>query len=85
MKCRYQVMLAMSALSIAGLAMAGEPAAETTATTMAAFSVLDADKDGKLSPAEATADQKVADQFVAADSNKDGYLEPTEYQAIAKS
>ena len=41
-------------------------------------------KDGKISASEATANQKVADQFVAADKNQDGYLDQSEFAAITQ-
>jgi Ca2+-binding EF-hand superfamily protein len=71
---------------MSGLAFADESPTQAAAdTTTAAFTQLDADKDGRISPAEAAASQKVADKFVAADKNQDGYLDPVEFSAIAKS
>ena len=89
MNRKFQLMFAVGALSIAGasmanLAVADEPVQSVAAST-AKFSALDTDKDGRISPAEASADPKVAEQFVAADANKDGYLDPVEFQAISKS
>ena len=89
MNRKYQLMFAVGALSIANasmteLAMADEPVQSVAAST-ATFSAIDADKDGRISPSEASADPKIADKFVAADANKDGYLDPAEFQAISKS
>jgi hypothetical protein len=89
MNRKYQLLFAVGALSIAGasmanLAVADEPVQSAAAST-ATFSALDADKDGRISPSEASADPKIADQFVAADTNKDGYLDPAEFQALSKS
>jgi Ca2+-binding EF-hand superfamily protein len=85
MKRRYQLVLAMSALSVAGSVMADEPTQQAAANTASTFAALDVDKDGKISPSEATADTQIADKFVAADKNQDGYLDTSEYQSIAKS
>ncbi|HZF17141.1 MAG TPA: hypothetical protein VE046_14480 [Steroidobacteraceae bacterium] len=85
MNRKFCLALAVGALSVAGLSLAEEPTASPTSgdTTMT-FSKLDADKDGKISASEATASQKVADQFVAADKNQDGYLDQSEFSAISK-
>ncbi len=89
MNRKFTLALAAGALSIAGLSLADEPmktpAASTTADTTVTFSKLDTDKDGKISASEATANQKVADQFVAADKNQDGYLDQSEFAAITQS
>jgi hypothetical protein len=53
------------------------------AETPAAFSQLDADKDGRLSAMEAANDSKLAAGFTQADTDKDGYLSSAEYQAMA--
>ena len=89
MNRKFTLVLAAGALSIAGLSLADEPttapAASTTADTTVTFSKLDTDKDGKISASEATANQKVADGFVAADKNQDGYLDQAEFAAISQS
>jgi hypothetical protein len=46
-----------------------------------AFSTLDTNKDGKLSPAEARADPELAMDFEMLDLNHDGFLTPTEFAA----
>ncbi|MGH8263790.1 MAG: EF-hand domain-containing protein [Steroidobacteraceae bacterium] len=88
MNRKFTLALAVGALSIAGLSLADEPTkapASSTADTTVSFSKLDTDHDGKISASEATANQKVADQFVAADKNQDGYLDQSEFAAITQS
>jgi len=45
--------------------------------TSAQFDTLDTNRDGRLSPAEATSDSKIV--FTKADRNGDGYLDGSEY------
>ena len=45
--------------------------------TSAQFDTLDSNRDGRLSPAEATSDSKIV--FTTADKNGDGYLDGSEY------
>lgn len=89
MNCKLKLAMAAGALSIAGVAFADEPnstaANAPQSDTTVTFSKLDTDKDGKISASEATANQKVADQFVAADKNQDGYLDQSEFAAINAS
>ena len=49
--------------------------------TSSQFSALDADRDGRLSPAEAAKDTKVV--FSTADKNGDGYLDASEYSSTS--
>src|SRR5690606_17422208 len=42
---------------------------------------LDADKDGRISKAEAAAKPKFAERFATMDFNKDGYVDRTDFQA----
>ncbi len=46
-----------------------------------AFSTLDTNKDGKLSPSEARADPDLYMAFEMLDLNHDGFLTPKEFQA----
>jgi Ca2+-binding EF-hand superfamily protein len=48
------------------------------------FDALDANKDGRISMPEASADAKLVEAFSAADKNGDGYLDNAEYESIAK-
>lgn len=85
MKSTLHIALVCGALVMGGLASADESPTQAAADTTTAFTQLDTDKDGRISPGEAAASQKVADKFVAADRNQDGYLDPVEFSAIAKS
>ena len=46
-----------------------------------AFGTLDANKDGKISPAEARADPDLYASFEMLDANHDGFLSPQEFAA----
>jgi len=48
-----------------------------TTETSAQFDTLDTNRDGRISPAEATVDTKIV--FATADKNGDGYLDNSEY------
>ena len=48
------------------------------------FEALDANKDGRISMPEASADPRLVEAFSTADKNGDGYLDSTEYQSVAK-
>jgi len=45
----------------------------------ASFDSLDANKDGRISMPEASADPKLLESFSTADKNGDGYLDRSEY------
>ena len=70
-------------------ALAGEsttPAPATPAGQSGSFQTLDANKDGRISMPEASADPKLVEIFSTADKNGDGYLDATEYaNAVSKS
>ena len=51
--------------------------------TSAQFDTLDTNRDGRLSPAEATSDSKIV--FSKADKNGDGYLDSSEWMHSEKS
>ena len=73
-------------LPLAGIAAEGDktkpqmPAGESGAT----FDTLDANKDGRISMPEASADPKLVENFSAADKNGDGYLDNAEFDERAK-
>ncbi len=48
-----------------------------TAATSAQFDTLDTNRDGRISPVEASTDSKIV--FSTVDKNGDGYLDNTEY------
>ena len=56
-----------------------EPA--TPAGQSASFDTLDANKDGRISMPEASADPKLVESFSTADKNGDGYLDSSEYDS----
>jgi hypothetical protein len=51
----------------------------STAGQSASFDTLDANKDGRISMPEASADPKLVESFSTADKNGDGYLDAEEY------
>lgn len=57
------------------------PASESTGAT---FDTLDANKDGRISLPEASADAKLVESFSTADKNGDGYLDSSEFENSAK-
>jgi Ca2+-binding EF-hand superfamily protein len=50
-----------------------------------AFSTLDTNKDGKISPSEARADPGLYEAFAMLDVNHDGYLTPAEFQTWSRA
>lgn len=52
----------------------------TTTATSSQFNALDTNRDGRISPAEASSDTKIV--FSTADKNGDGYLDSDEYMHI---
>jgi EF hand len=67
-------------LPLAGIAAEGsktQPA--TPAGQSGTFDSLDANKDGRISLPEASADPKLVEGFSTADKNGDGYLDSDEY------
>jgi hypothetical protein len=58
-----------------------EPA--TTTDQSGTFEALDANKDGRISMPEASADPKLVEGFSSADKNGDGYLDNSEYETSA--
>jgi hypothetical protein len=85
-----KAVLGMSALALlATAAWAGEGDKDRKVaavdTSVASFSKLDADGDGRVSAIEAANDSSVAANFTTADSDKDGYLSRTEFQSMGQS
>jgi EF hand domain-containing protein len=81
---------AIATVSIATIPLAGF-AAEDPKTRPAqsggenlSFDTLDANKDGRISMPEASADPKLVETFSTADKNGDGYLDSSEYANGAK-
>lgn len=48
----------------------------------ASFDTLDANKDGRISMPEASADPRLVENFSTADRNGDGYLDQSEYANV---
>ena len=48
------------------------------------FDTLDANKDGRISMPEASADPKLVESFSTADKDGDGYLDSSEYESSAQ-
>jgi hypothetical protein len=69
-------------IPLAGVAAEGtkKPASKTDSGQALPFDSLDANKDGRISMPEASADPKLVEAFSAADKNGDGYLDSTEYE-----
>jgi len=70
---------------LAGIAADKTKASKPEATQGVSFDTLDANKDGRISMPEASADAKLVESFSAADKNGDGYLDSAEYESAAKS
>jgi hypothetical protein len=79
-------------LPLAGLAGQDErtpdPSTSTNSSTAgesASFDTLDANKDGRISMPEASADPKLVESFSTADKDGDGYLDAEEYSNSMRS
>ena len=71
---------AVALIPLAGIAAEGnkaEPAVPPGQT--GTFDTLDANKDGRISMPEASADPKLVESFSTADKNGDGYLDNAEF------
>jgi hypothetical protein len=85
MKHKLFAAAAVALIPLAGFAGEGEkkPAA-TPSTRTASFDTLDANKDGRISLPEASADPKLVESFSVADKNGDGYLDNAEFDERAE-
>ena len=77
-------LLAATVIALVPLAaLAAEPTKTPDPATPAgqsgSFDTLDANKDGRISMPEASADPKLVESFSSADKNGDGYLDASEY------
>ena len=79
------VAAAVALIPLAGIAGEGDkkPPASTSSRT-ASFDTLDANKDGRISMPEASADPQLVESFSTADKNGDGYLDNSEFESSAK-
>jgi len=85
-----KLVLGMSAMALvaSAAAFAGEEDNSKVAAaerSMAAFTKLDADADGRISAIEAANNSRLAAGFTTADADKDGYLSKSEYAQLAKA
>ena len=78
----YKLLAAAAAVLIplAGVAQ-DERTPATPAGQSGSFDTLDANKDGRISMPEASADPKLVEIFSSADKNGDGYLDNSEYES----
>ena len=76
-------MVALVPLGTSALAGDNDYGSKDKAGAGASFKKLDANKDGRISQAEAAVDSTVV--FSSADSNGDGYLDSDEWKAAQKS
>jgi hypothetical protein len=72
-------------IPLAGIAAEGDKSQPATpAGQSGSFDMLDANKDGRISMPEASADPKLVESFSTADKNGDGYLDNAEFDDSAK-
>ena len=83
MKTRLLAAAAVALIPLAGFAQEPQttPDPATPAGQSGTFDTLDANKDGRISMPEASADPKLVEVFSSADKNADGYLDSSEYDA----
>jgi len=79
---------AVMMIPLAGLAAEPQqttpPEPTTPSGQTATFDTLDANKDGRISMPEASADPKLVESFSTADKDGDGYLDSSEYESSAQ-
>jgi Ca2+-binding EF-hand superfamily protein len=66
-------------IPLAGVAAEGNKQPATPAGQSGSFDTLDANKDGRISMPEASADPRLVESFSSADKNGDGYLDNSEF------
>lgn len=71
-------------IPLAGVAAEGDKQPATPAGQSASFDTLDANKDGRISMPEASADPKLVEGFSTTDKNGDGYLDNAEFDNRAE-
>ena len=85
-----RLLAVVALIPLAGIAAAGDnkgdpkPMAKATSDQTVSFDALDANKDGRISMPEASADPTVVEAFSSADKNGDGYLDNAEFKSIAR-
>jgi Ca2+-binding EF-hand superfamily protein len=72
-------------IPLAGVAAEGDKSQpKTPAGQSVSFDTLDANKDGRISMPEASADPRLVESFSSADKNGDGYLDNAEFDSAAR-
>jgi Ca2+-binding EF-hand superfamily protein len=66
-------------IPLAGVAAEGDKQPTTPAGQSGSFETLDANKDGRISMPEASADPRLVESFSTSDKNGDGYLDNAEF------
>jgi Ca2+-binding EF-hand superfamily protein len=86
MKTKLLAVAVAALIPLAGLAAEGKakPTAKTESGQTPSFDALDANKDGRISMPEASADAKLVESFSTADKNGDGYLDNAEYESAIR-
>lgn len=89
MKTRWTIAALAAALPLAAFAIPGARDSDKNPPAMPAgqsvtFEALDANKDGRISMPEASADPALVEGFSSADKDGDGYLDNAEYERVAK-
>jgi Ca2+-binding EF-hand superfamily protein len=87
MKTPLLAVAVLACIPLAGVAAEdkAKPTAKTeTGQPALSFDALDANKDGRISMPEASADAKLVESFSTADKNGDGYLDSAEYETAVK-
>ncbi len=81
MKIQLLAAAAIALIPLAGVAQDEKTAPPVTPSGQSAtFDTLDANKDGRISMPEASADPKLVESFSTADKNGDGYLDNSEFE-----
>jgi EF hand len=70
---------ALAMVPLAGMAAEDVTSPATPAGQSGSFDTLDANKDGRISMPEASADPKLVESFSVTDKNGDGYLDNAEF------
>ena len=83
MKGKLLAATVVALIPLAGLAAeSAKTAPATPAGQSGTFETLDANKDGRISMPEASADPKLVERFSVADKNGDGYLDNDEFDKV---
>ena len=71
-------------IPLSGVAGEGDKQPATPAGQSGSFDTLDANKDGRISMPEASADPRLVESFSSTDKNGDGYLDNSEFDNRAE-